>query len=74
MRKRYYYKHLKDLNCGNRNTIAGKIKKGLFPLPYEDESGRPFWDDEQLAEHDAALKQKQYIPTPPKHLQKSKEA
>ena len=73
MPHRYYYKNLKDLGYGCRNTIAGKVKKGLFPLPFEDESGRPIWFDEQLEAHDTELKQKQYVSTPISHLQKCEE-
>lgn len=67
--KRLYYRDLKEKGYGSRNTISKKVREGKFPPPYEDESGRPFWDDQQLEEHDAKIKQKQYRPTPIKHLE-----
>jgi hypothetical protein len=73
MPKRYYYRDLKDKGYGSRNTVAKKVRDGNFPSPYEDEHGRPFWDDQQLETHDAELKKKQYVSTPISHLQKCEE-
>jgi len=64
MRKRYYYKQLQEAGYGSRNKIKSWVEKDLFPPPYEDETGRPFWDEEQLEEQDAKQKQKQYTPAP----------
>ena len=67
MQKRHYYRDLKERGYGSRNTVAKKVREGKFPPPLEDESGRPFWTDQILDEHDAALKQ--YHPSPIKHLE-----
>jgi hypothetical protein len=71
MSQRYYYRNLKEKGYGTRNTIATKVKKRVFPAPLEDESGRPFWTDEMLDEHDASLGA--YHPAPVKHLEGTRE-
>lgn len=66
-KRRNYFSDLKKDGYGTRNKVSGWVKKGLFPAPLQDESGRPFWSPEMLDEHDASLEA--YHPTPIKHLE-----
>lgn len=40
-------------------TIDNRVGRGALPQPHRDELGRPFWWSDEIAEHEAALEQRE---------------
>lgn len=59
MKEIYRYKDLENAGWGSRVTVWRRIKKGLFPTPHDDGSGKPIWFKEDIEDWKQSLKSKE---------------